>query len=93
MAKQSWNDAWSELKDAWTMANEGYKAEPQGGFAGLFGPKHSPLDNKEAVQSPSSNQSFATLENRLRQIYQLYESGQIDYQDYEHQKTRILSEI
>jgi hypothetical protein len=95
MPRKSLNEAWKELKDAWDMANHGYKAEPQGGLAGKFSPKYSPLSDEESAPSeaPSPNQSFAALESRLRQVHQLYESGKIDYEDYEREKARILSEI
>lgn len=91
----NWNDALNELKDAWNMANNGYKAEPQPGWNGMLSPKHSPLDEQDSSesQSPSPNQSLSVLESRLRRVYQLYENGQIDYQDYEREKARILSEI
>jgi hypothetical protein len=95
MPNNTLNDALNELKDAWNMANNGYKAEPQEGLAGIFSPKYSPLEEVKPSPPPaaSRDQSFSDLESRLRQVHQLYESRQIDYQDYERQKTRILDEI
>jgi DNA-binding NtrC family response regulator len=94
MAKLTWNDALNELRNAWKSATIGYKAESQKGIPGKLSPRFSPLDRQQSTPSSSSpDQSYAILERRLREVYEPYDRGEINYQEYERQKAIILSEI
>jgi hypothetical protein len=88
---KSWPEIKKDAQDAYNKAKYGYKAEPS---SRVWGPTYTPNNPQPSQpQAPSSDQSSVTQESRLRQLRQLYESGNIDREDYERQKDRILSEI
>ena len=92
MPRKTAKEVLAEAKRALEIARGGHEAKPQPGIRGdIFGPEYHTRDTEPETQPPPVPP--LSIDARLRELNRLYNSGQIDREDFERRKAEILQEI